>query len=342
MPEPEHPRVPEAVPAQPVTVTRVGMRRFRGLEAVGGHGRTVAGGRPEPLDPPEPTPAPPPAGETRQHAGRTGSSRQPVLLVAAAALLVTLAIAKPWAWNTRGSTPVTGAAATSPAASPAASPAGAHPLAGDGVVAWRPAGGGITGFVGMGAPWNGSADQSSGGADWWRMTLGGTADPLSCMTPAGWRLVVDELDAAGPTSSAPRVSSRSWLPTLPERATGPSDPSVPFVQVASTAVTAMGVCDAAPALRGRDVTIWRLVAANPVAGPSPRAIVVARLPVPADADGVISLPVLGDRECGSTPLTNGCLYLPAWPAGRYVLQISNTGTGATEGWMGLEVVRTAP
>ncbi len=341
MPEPEHPRVPGAVPAQHVTVTHVGMRRFRGLEAGARHDR--AGGDPlsEAIDPSESPPARLRAGETRRHAGRTGGSRQPLLLTTAAALLVALAIAKPWAWRTAGSPAVGGAAATSPVASAAASPAAAYPSAGDGAIAWRPSGNGITGFVGMGAPWDGSAGQRSGGADWWRMTLGGTADPLSCMTPAGWRLVVDEIDV-GPTASSPRVPSRSWLPALPKRATGPSDPRVPFVQVASRRVTAMGVCATAPALGGREVTIWRLVAANPVAGPSPRAAVVARLPVPADADGVISLPVLGGSACGSSPLTDGCLHLPAWPAGRYVLQISNSGTGATEGWMGLDVVRTAP
>ena len=318
------------------------MRRFRGLEAAGSHGRTGGGTLPEPLALTEPAPVRLRAGESRRHVGRTGGSRQPVLLAAAAALLVALAIAKPWAWSTRGSASVAGAAAASPAVSAAASPAGANASAGDGVIAWRPGAGGITGSVGMGAPWDGSRGRSGGGADWWRMTLGATADPLSCMTPAGWRLVVDELDAVGPTASSHRVSSRSWLPVLPERATGPSDPTVPFVQVASREVTAMGVCAAASALRGRDVTIWRLVSSTPVAGTSPRAMVVARLPVPADADGVISLPVLGDSECGSSPLADGCLYLPAWPAGRYVLQIGDAGTGATEGWMGLEVVRTAP
>jgi hypothetical protein len=356
VPEPERPRVPGAVPAQLVTVTRVGMRRFRGLEAVGGHDgdrgnapgprglRDAVGSRgragrdvfPELLDPPEPTPARLRPAETPRHLGRTGSTRRPVLLAAAGALLVAVAIAKPWAWSPGGPPAVAGAPATSPA-SPAA-----YPSAGDGAIARRSAGGGITGFVGMGAPWDGPSGQWSGGADWRRMSLGGTADPLSCMMPAGWRLVVDEMDAGGPTASSPRVPSRSWLPALPKPAAGPSDSRVPFVRVASRGVTAMGVCAASHALAGREVTVWRLVAANPVAGPSPRAVVVARLPVPDRAEGVISLPVLGDGECGSSPLTDGCVYLPAWPAGRYVLQIGNPGTGTTEGWMGLEVVRTAP
>jgi hypothetical protein len=336
--EPEHPRVPVAIPAKLVTGTRVGMRRFRGLEGVAVHDRTTGGPPREPLDPLEPVPDRIRAGETRQHAGRTGSSRQPALLAAAAALLVALAIAKPWTGRVHGST----AAAGTPATSPAASPARAYPSAGDGAIAWRPAGGGITGSVGIGAPWDGAAGQWSGGAHWGPMTLGGTADPLSCMTPAGWRLVVDELDDPGSTAPSPRVSSRSWLPAVPVPAASPSDPGVPFVQVASREITALGVCAAKPALRGRAVTIWRLVPSNPAAGPSPRAIIVARLPVPADADGVISLPVLGGDGCRSNPVADGCLHLPAWPPGRYVLQIGNTGTGATEGWMGLEVVRPAP
>ncbi len=121
MPDPADLHGPDAVAAQPVTVTRLGARRFRGFErreqAARGHPDDAA------IDPLEawaaPTESPLAGGgladlvsslaasaaagsddrrplAARLHVGRTSTSRQPLVVTIVAAVLILVAIVKPW------------------------------------------------------------------------------------------------------------------------------------------------------------------------------------------------------------------------------------------------------
>ncbi len=381
---------PEAVPAQPVTVTHVGARRYRGLEARA-RGASARAGEETALlfDTDDPggqvsvtgvsrtierrtgpaTPRPTSGGNVERgtllQIGRTPTSRRPILLAVAGAVLVAVALVKPWAWLS----PAT-AAGAGPSASPspvevALAPPGTSPgpspipaSGGDAGSAasrggWPPPSGSDPRFLPGFAPGNdgdgdgGSVPSLEGPAaslspislergPRTAAAISATPDPVTCLLTSGWRIIVDQ---ANPAAMPGPGTSRTWVPTSLAQAAGPTDRSILFAHVDATAASAVGVCAGPGAVGGRSVTIWRLVSSNPSLGGATRAVVVTQMRVPAEADGVLFAPVSGAGTCTPPVSEYGCPPLDAWPAGRYVLQVTDVQTGLTEGWLGLELAR---
>ena len=143
-----HTRGPDAVPAQPVAVTHVGARQFRGFEPR--EARLPGGADHDVVDAFEPVcsvvghPSGDPAltdlasslaasdreasndlgpRVARLHVGRTPTSRRPLAIAIVTSVLVLAAIVKPWSWlstSAAGAPPAASLAAPSAVASPAA------------------------------------------------------------------------------------------------------------------------------------------------------------------------------------------------------------------------------
>jgi hypothetical protein len=124
-------------------------------------------------------------------------------------------------------------------------------------------------------------------------------------------------------------------------ATGPLDPSIPFTRLVSPAVTALGFC--APAGRTATGASLRAVAWSAGRGRPARIIAAgwpegAAMPYPGAAGAVVPSPRPASSAGVVTPVMSPG---PAsWPAGRYVLQLTRGGGGAT--WLGLEIASPGP
>ena len=123
---------------------------------------------------------------------------------------------------------------------------------------------------------------------------------------------------------------RSWIPADEVDASGPTDPTIAFVTVASPQVMALGYCpalddDAPPGTR---LTIYRL-------GPPIELVLADPVPLPESAgpENVLFRPAATDRA----PTRSGATPAPqeGWESGRYVLRID--GSNGYERWLGLEI-----
>ena len=128
----------------------------------------------------------------------------------------------------------------------------------------------------------------------------------------------------------PRRLVRSWILADPVAASGPTDPRIRFVTVASPEVRAIGYCPA----RSDDVppdtrpTIYRL-------GPPLEIVITDRVIVPKAADqsgNVLYRPAAAGRSPGPSGASQAPL---SWEAGRYVLRID--GPPGYQRWLGLEI-----
>lgn len=135
---------------------------------------------------------------------------------------------------------------------------------------------------------------------------------MLCNAPPDWRLVTMETDVLG--------DSRTMYGTEPATASGPDDPHIPTVELHAKALFGIGMCRPNPAgLRIPDLpfntlTIW----ATPKTGGAP---------IEVDNPYVIdeALFRLGEVYLGPprTPSSaSPAAAVPAWPAGRYVVEIS--------------------
>ena len=129
----------------------------------------------------------------------------------------------------------------------------------------------------------------------------------------------------------PRRLVRSWILTDAVTASGPTDPRIRFVTVASPEVRALGFCPA----RGADVppdtrpTFFRL--GPPVEVVSTERVIVSRSP--DEAENVLYRPATASR----LPSASGARPHPtSWAEGQYVLRID--GPSGIEHWLGVEIV----
>jgi hypothetical protein len=132
--------------------------------------------------------------------------------------------------------------------------------------------------------------------------------------PSGWDVV-----------SIDRIADwtvRTWVPAVPVAAGGPSDPSIPTIRLESPEVVSVGVCGPShPAADGMaEATL--VVAAWQLGHGAPRGFDVATVEA-------VGLDARLARLYAPTPAISG---RPAWPPGRYVLELAPlAGTRATVG-----------
>lgn len=158
-------------------------------------------------------------------------------------------------------------------------------------------------------------------------------DPLliTCGTPSGWRAATLQ---AWPGRTEP---IRSWIAVRPVAASGPLDPGIPFVPVATGIVTAIGYCappdDTRPPVTAR-TSLWAVAAgiATPLS-------LLPLEPATPNAQGGLWLapPGLERPSSGESAAPPSASDAPRlWPPGRYALQVAVPG-GIYARWMGIEV-----
>jgi hypothetical protein len=165
------------------------------------------------------------------------------------------------------------------------------------------------------------------------------ADALveTCGSPSGWRAATLQ---AWPGRSEP---IRSWIAVQPVAASGPLDPRIPFVPVATGIVTAVGYCapsdDTRPPMVAR-TSLWAV--SDGVAAP---LTLLPLEPAAPNALGGLWLapPELDRPSPGATaPSEPTSGDAPRqWPPGRYALQVAAPG-GVYNAWLGVEVEDLSP
>jgi hypothetical protein len=128
----------------------------------------------------------------------------------------------------------------------------------------------------------------------------------------------------------PRRLVRSWIVSDAVAATGPTDPRIQFVTVASPQVRALGYCPA----RSDDVppdtkpTFYRL-------GPPVDVVLTDRVAAPRSAGEPVNV-LYRPAAPGGSPALPGPTTAPlTWEEGRYVLRID--GPSGFQRWLGLEI-----
>ena len=184
-------------------------------------------------------------------------------------------------------------------------------------------------------PWGGTApvrDQTAPGFDFASPTPSPGGDPAlaaaqlraQCNQPPVWRLITMETSMLGDT--------RTMYGILPATASGPTDASIPAVDLHADRLFGIGICSpfagANPTLPGPviGVTIWGL---SPTGEPS-------------RFDQTPALDELGEAYFGpprteTDPLVAGN-HNPTWPPGRYVIQIDRGDAQGATLWFALEFV----
>ena len=128
----------------------------------------------------------------------------------------------------------------------------------------------------------------------------------------------------------PRRLVRSWILVDAVAASGPTDPRIQFVTVASPEVRALGYCPARTAGVPPETrpTFYRL-------GPPLEVVRTDRVAVrrsPEEPVNVLYRPAAAGRSPGPSGASPGPTR---WEAGRYVLRIA--GPSGSERWLGLEI-----
>jgi len=235
----------------------------------------------------------------------------PLRGVVIVAVLLALAIAKPWQWTANGSgRPIDGTAGQSGIGA-ASNGAGSGTSGASGAPAAPSAG--------PGAGTAASSGRSSLPLPGASLIGTKTADPACFSTPA-WRV----------TTVVGHVSHtvRTWYETLPAMGPAPGAAAIPFTSVYGNDVWALGFC--APVEPGglQPVT---LVEARRLgsAGTVPIALVRLAAPSPVDPDrGSLYAPPPGTS--GARPA--------AWPAGRIVFHVRSGDLAETDAWFGVEII----
>jgi len=143
-----------------------------------------------------------------------------------------------------------------------------------------------------------------------------------CLSPQGWRLVVDQ--------SLVGYRTRDWIAAVPAAASGPLDPAIPVLRVVATQVSALGYCaPSESAVAGelpRRMTIWQLVRGGG------RAVPMLRTTVPVGGLGVAAAYPASASAVGPSPPADVRRALD-WPPGRYILQVGAGNDGARDRWL---------
>ena len=154
---------------------------------------------------------------------------------------------------------------------------------------------------------------------------------LTCGAPSGWRAATLQ---AWPGRAEP---IRSWIAVDPVVASGPLDPRIPFVPVATGIVTAVGYCappdDSRPPAIAR-TSMWAV--SDGVA--TPLSLLPLEPAIPNSQGGLwLAPPELERSTPGASdapPSADGAPRL--WPPGRYALQVA-VPDGVFAEWIGVEV-----
>ena len=227
--------------------------------------------------------------------------------IALAALLLALAVVKPWGAGAGGIGERAGRAGP-----PARTPT---PAVGPGPVGTLPPG------IAPAGAW--ACCSTSGPTA--PLVVGGM--PV-CYAPDGWEVVADVPEA--------RFRSRTWIPVTTTAATGPADPRIRYARLVAGRVTALGFCapsDTAPSGR-LNATLW----ASGTSGPSTSADRSAGTGGP----GYRPVATLGGAAAELGAIVSPAAGSPGWPPGRYVLDV-RTGPPADGAlWFGLEVAAPGP
>lgn len=122
---------------------------------------------------------------------------------------------------------------------------------------------------------------------------------------------------------------RSWILAQAVQASGPADPIITFVAVASPEVLGLGFCPAAGEGVPLDnrLTIYRL-------GERTEVVPIEAIPIarPGESENVLFRPTASGRS----PAPSDSAREPErWPSGRYVMQID--GPDGFQRWLGLEI-----
>jgi hypothetical protein len=153
---------------------------------------------------------------------------------------------------------------------------------------------------------------------------------MLCNAPPGWRLVSTETGPLGDT--------RTMYGAEPVKASGPSDPAIPTVDLYASRLFGVGVCRPNPgALRIADlpfnpVVIWSLGTGEP----QPAAeieVIDSGLYRLGEAYFRPPGPAPGDPLAGRTTTS--------WPAGKYVLEIDGANPDGSALWIALDFALTA-
>ena len=150
---------------------------------------------------------------------------------------------------------------------------------------------------------------------------------MLCNAPPGWRLITMETDVFG--------YSRTMFGVDPATASGPTDPTIPTVDLHATEMFGLGACRPNPAgLRISDlpfnpVTIWQIASS----GGAPKEV---------DDPFVIDDPLsrlgevyLGPPSADATTPAQGDVQ-PSWQPARYVVEIGAANSQDQALWFGLD------
>lgn len=148
----------------------------------------------------------------------------------------------------------------------------------------------------------------------------------TCGSPSGWRAATLQ------EWTGRSLPIRSWIAIEPTTASGPLDPAIPFVPVATGIVTAIGYC--APleeASRPPAVAVASLWALR-----DGQAIPLSLLPLepssPNALGGLWKRPAEVANEPGASPAPAA----DVWPPGRYVIELASPGL-EYHLWLGVEI-----
>jgi hypothetical protein len=153
------------------------------------------------------------------------------------------------------------------------------------------------------------------------------SDPAAdgCHPEGEWRLVMREANAG--------LAVRTWYDLTPDTATGPADPTIPFLRLYSEGVLSLGYCTSSTpsaVLSVAATTVWRLTD-----GSAPERIGPMRLSLDSPRDPDIGSMFVPPRAPDGSDETH-------WVAGRYVFEVSFSPPAARSAWFGVDVVDVHP
>ncbi len=276
---------------------------------------------------------------------RVGSrSRAVPAGVALTALLLVLAVLKPWGGSPvgvadhpgRAVPPASPARSTTGSGAAGAMPAGAAPSGGTAAFDSAQAGSTRSGAGSSGTLQPGSVPAGIGAC----CSTSGPAAPLVvdgmpvCYAPGGWEVVADVPEA--------RFRSRTWIPVTATAATGPADPGIRFARLVAGRVTALGFCAPSDTAPGSMLTasLWQSTVSSrsAVSGrPAGSGSQAGSGPV-----GFLQVATLRGTGAELGAIAQRAVASPGWPPGRYVLSVRVGPPAGSAAWFGIEIEAPAP
>jgi hypothetical protein len=148
---------------------------------------------------------------------------------------------------------------------------------------------------------------------------------LVCYGGLEWRLVMRESNGTAVV--------RTWYDMTTVAAGGPADRSIQFLRVHSEGVLSLGYCtnsNTSDLLSVANTTVWKMMPGGPLMPIGPMRL-SADSPADPNVGSLFAPPRAPD---GSSA--------PAWPAGRYVFEVSYQGPFAKPAWFGVDIIAVHP